>query len=283
MVQKTLFRLLAAVLACAGITGCSGDGGGESSGDTVLARSDAGKLGWPIDCTVGETCASWIGYPDLDGDWYAFNCGYAGYPYHTGTDISDMDYTIGLGIFAAADGEVMWVLDGKYDNCDGSGLEHPDCLEPTASPGPNVSSGYMSCTESRPQFCEGSDYSGSCYWCTYAGNEIVIRHYDTPGVFATRYCHLKKASMLVRPGDRVTKGQKIAEMGSAGRSTGPHLHFEVFGSGYNKVVDPWAGPCGPNFDNSLWDPWIQEVAGNSNAEEEEEETWICDENSCYIP
>ncbi len=52
--------------------------------------------------------------------------------------------------------------------------------------------------------------------------------------FATRYAHCKEN--LVSVGDVVKKGQIVALMGSSGRSTGPHVHFEVFKHG--RAVDP---------------------------------------------
>jgi len=54
------------------------------------------------------------------------------------------------------------------------------------------------------------------------GNLIKVDH--GRGI-ETRYGHL--SAILVRPGDRVTRGQVIARMGSTGRSTGNHLHYEV--------------------------------------------------------
>jgi len=53
--------------------------------------------------------------------------------------------------------------------------------------------------------------------------------------YATRYGH--NGEILVKAGDRITKGQVIAKMGSTGRSTGPHVHFEVLRNG--KKVNPW--------------------------------------------
>jgi murein DD-endopeptidase MepM/ murein hydrolase activator NlpD len=46
------------------------------------------------------------------------------------------------------------------------------------------------------------------------------------GVWAM-YAHLIKGSLLVTPGDKVKKGQKIAELGNTGKSSGPHLHFQL--------------------------------------------------------
>lgn len=63
------------------------------------------------------------------------------------------------------------------------------------------------------------------------GNLIEVDHGDG---FVTRYGH--NETLHVRIGDVVTKGQKIASMGSTGRSTGPHVHYEVLHNG--KHVDP---------------------------------------------
>ncbi len=63
------------------------------------------------------------------------------------------------------------------------------------------------------------------------GNLVEINHGNG---YSTRYGHNEKISVKV--GDAVKKGQLIAKMGSTGRSTGPHVHFEVLHDG--KQVDP---------------------------------------------
>jgi murein DD-endopeptidase MepM/ murein hydrolase activator NlpD len=63
------------------------------------------------------------------------------------------------------------------------------------------------------------------------GEMVEINHGNG---LATRYCHNEK--ILVKQGDMVRKGQDVALMGSTGRSTGPHLHFEVLKNGTQ--VDP---------------------------------------------
>jgi murein DD-endopeptidase MepM/ murein hydrolase activator NlpD len=222
----------------------------------LLQTTPPAALLWPIDCVPGKTCSGSLGYPDIDGDGQAFNCQKPGYRGHQGTDIriSWSRMNGGVDVYAAEDGQVIWVFDGKYDRCPDPG--HPDCKAPP--PGwaePGESNGYRVCTEV-------GDYCGTgtccCFWCFDGGNVVVIRHSGKTRVFATRYDHLKKHSVLVSPGDFVAKGQKIAEAGSSGNSSEPHLHFEVWGNGFYELDDPWAGPCGPNFDRPLWEsdpPW----------------------------
>jgi murein DD-endopeptidase MepM/ murein hydrolase activator NlpD len=65
------------------------------------------------------------------------------------------------------------------------------------------------------------------------GNTLVVRHADG---LETRYAHL--SSLDVRVGDEVAAGQVIARSGNSGRTTGPHLHFEVRHNG--RPVNPEA-------------------------------------------
>ncbi len=62
------------------------------------------------------------------------------------------------------------------------------------------------------------------------GNLVEIRHADGS---LTLYAHNQR--ILVEEGQRVTQGQLIAEMGSTGFSTGPHLHFEIHPAGQGAV------------------------------------------------
>jgi murein DD-endopeptidase MepM/ murein hydrolase activator NlpD len=68
-------------------------------------------------------------------------------------------------------------------------------------------------------------------WDSQYGHVVVIRHRDG---YTSRYAH--NSALLVHEGMMVTKGQTIARSGNSGRSTGPHLHFEVLKNG--QPIDP---------------------------------------------
>lgn len=65
----------------------------------------------------------------------------------------------------------------------------------------------------------------------FAGKYIEIQH---PGSFSTRYLHLDR--ILVQRGQTVSRGERIAQSGNTGRTTGPHLHFELHVNG--RPVNP---------------------------------------------
>jgi murein DD-endopeptidase MepM/ murein hydrolase activator NlpD len=60
------------------------------------------------------------------------------------------------------------------------------------------------------------------------GNYVRVKHNDK---YATAYAHASRIASGVRPGMRVKQGQVIAYVGTTGRSTGPHLHYEILVGG----------------------------------------------------
>ncbi|MDO8598492.1 MAG: peptidoglycan DD-metalloendopeptidase family protein [bacterium] len=83
------------------------------------------------------------------------------------------------------------------------------------------------------------------------GNHVRIRH---PNGYETRYAHLLPNTITVRVGDSVVAGQLLGKSDNTGKSTGPHLHFEVrdsSGRRVNPYGDPpdYRGGCGPG---ALW-------------------------------
>ena len=65
-------------------------------------------------------------------------------------------------------------------------------------------------------------------WCGGGGNCIKIKHNST---YSTIYAHMHKFANGMRVGRRVKQGQVIGYVGSTGKSTGPHLHYEVIENG----------------------------------------------------
>ena len=160
------------------------------------------RLAWPVACKLGQTCAI-QNYPDDDPGPAArdYACRGRTYPKHDGTDIrltSMMLERRGVSVLAAAPGTVLRVRDGIGD---------------------------VSVRDQPP----GSVAGREC------GNGLVIDH---GGGWETQYCHMRQGSLRVRPGERVSAGAVLGQVGLSGDTEFPHLHLTVRKDG--RVVDPFA-------------------------------------------
>ncbi len=75
-----------------------------------------------------------------------------------------------------------------------------------------------------PIFAAGDGVLAKVGWFNGYGNYIKLNHNNS---LATAYGHMSRFAKGMRPGVRVKQGQIIGYVGSTGRSTGPHLHYEV--------------------------------------------------------
>lgn len=108
------------------------------------------------------------------------------------------------------------------------------------------------------------EFDRNCSWddppwqgTSGSGNYIAVLHAD--GQTVSYYKHLKSGTLTNKDsGDRVETGEYLGVVGSSGRSTAPHLHFEVhvgWGDPDNasgKLIEPFAGPYNPDTNVSLW-------------------------------
>jgi len=79
-----------------------------------------------------------------------------------------------------------------------------------------------------PIMASGSGIIQKAGWCGGGGNCVKIRHNST---YETIYAHMSKFARGIKSGVRVKQGQTIGYVGSTGKSTGPHLHYEVVVNG----------------------------------------------------
>ncbi len=79
-----------------------------------------------------------------------------------------------------------------------------------------------------PIMASGTGIVKKAGWCGGGGNCVVIKHNST---YQTIYAHMSKFAKGIRGGARVKQGQTIGYVGSTGKSTGPHLHYEVLING----------------------------------------------------
>ena len=183
------------------------------------------QLGFPVDCTLGESCFI-QNYVDHDPgpEAHDFTCAAQTYDTHRGTDIALNDLAAmdaGVNIHPAAAGTVAATRDGMPDIL----FTDPDAPDITKR---------------------------SC------GNAVIIDHEDG---WQTRYCHMKRGSVTVKNGDRVTPETVIGQIGLSGKTEFPHLHISVHKD--KNVIDPFqptASACGA-ADTTLWSAPIPYVAG----------------------
>ena len=141
--------------------------------------------------------------------------------------------------------------DGRVDFYNPSGRSVKKALLRTPVDGARISSGYgmrrhpvlgynkmhkgvdFAAPTGTPIFAAGDGVVEKKYRSKSYGNYIRIRHNDT---FKTAYAHMHRFAKGMGEGKRVKQGQVIGYVGSTGRSTGPHLHYEVHKKG--KQVNP---------------------------------------------
>ena len=82
--------------------------------------------------------------------------------------------------------------------------------------------------EGTPIMASGDGIITKASWCGGGGNCVKIRHNSS---YSTVYAHMSKFAANIKKGKRVKQGQTIGYVGSTGKSTGPHLHYEVIHNG----------------------------------------------------
>ena len=95
-----------------------------------------------------------------------------------------------------------------------------------------------------PIMASGSGVVERASWFGAYGKFIMIRHNST---YKTAYAHLSGFAKGIRSGSRVQQGQVIGYVGSTGRSTGPHLHYEVLVNGKRVNSQKLNLPSGKNL------------------------------------
>jgi len=176
------------------------------------------RLSLPIACDMQSLCFV-QNFVDRDpsGTALDYRCGHLTYHGHDGTDFAVPDLPAmqrGIAVLAAAAGTVRAVRDGMPDI---------SIRDPNAPP------------------LAGRD----------CGNGVVIVHGDG---WETQYCHLRRNSIRVKPGQAVAAGAELALVGMSGRAEFPHVHLALRHDG--KPVDPFSGTpaaaaCGRN-PSPLW-------------------------------
>ena len=180
------------------------------------------ELSFPVACNIGQDCfvQKYVDHFEEKDVIKDYKCQmHRSSDNHKGTDIrviDAIDIEKGVPILSIADGVVIKKRDGIDDKFV-TNKEEADKVN---------SFGY--------------------------GNVLVIKHNHG---YNSLYAHMKKGSLIPEIGDKVYKGQKIAEMGISGLTEFPHLHFEILHN--DKILDPFTGTqrkndCDISTINNLW-------------------------------
>lgn len=161
-------------------------------------------LSAPVSCEIGSQCLIQQ-LPDMGQGELVIDplCGSATYQGHSGIDIrikSMADVGDAVKVTAAADGVVLRTRD-------------------------RISDRLVRSEEDR-RGIDGLE----------CGNGVVIAH---EGGYETQYCHLRKGSITVGPGESVKRGQPIGEIGASGLAEFPHVHLALRRDGQR--LDPVSG------------------------------------------
>lgn len=167
------------------------------------APSRALELDLPLACAPERDC--WIAH-HVDHEpgpgLRDHACGTLTYDGHDGVDFAVADLAAmeaGVEVVAAAPGVVLATRDGELD---------------------------QRVEERGRQAVAGRE----------CGNGVLLDHGEG---WQTQYCHLRRGSVAVRPGDRVAAGTRLGLVGLSGLTSFPHLHFEVRRAG--REIDPFTG------------------------------------------
>ena len=193
----------------------------------LLSSPAAGalELGLPLQCEPGRSC--WLAryVDDQPGPGFRdYMCNdRLGEDGHSGTDFAIPSLAAmraGVPVLAAAAGRVRNVRDGMED-------VSVETIGKAAVEGRNC------------------------------GNGVAIAHGDG---WETQYCHMRKGSVVVRPGQEVTQGQKLGLVGMSGEASFPHVHLSVRQG--KDQVDPFRGAAGGPAcgvgEAPLWAPSVLE-------------------------
>ncbi len=193
------------------VSGCApaDDAGAEDVQTPVAAAAarpssatNGPQLAFPVACEIGKTCEV-QNFVDRDPGSGAqdYHCGTQTYQDHGGIDIRLHDMAAqaaGVNVLAAFSGRVTRLRDGVAD---------------------------ISVKSNGTSSVAGQE----------CGNGVVVDHGDG---WETQYCHLAQGSVLVKQGDKVVPGQRLARVGLSGNTEYPHLHLTVRKAGV--MVDPFA-------------------------------------------